>query len=208
MPLSDKQLHDRWLRGHELHFAWRVIPDEDLQQQYDRSGDSFYRRESVISLMKQELANGLLAGKFVAIGAKIAPEPSGALEAIPAHFFHDRDAIHWDEGAVQAHSHIFRSVRVIGLPKSPRQAELEMSQSVEEVGSGWGVKAIGRPQVVPLLCSLIRKMKDEGVPAAVLQKERIALVRTRAKAEYPDTFPSPNGPARTTVIAALKQEGY
>src|SRR3954447_9657179 len=103
MPSTGTDLHARWLDGLELSFAWRVMPCEDLQAQYQASGDNLAHRESVIVLMKLELANRLLNGEYVAIGVKTAPGSDANLELIPAHFFARRDAVDWDGSTVRVH---------------------------------------------------------------------------------------------------------
>jgi hypothetical protein len=53
---STGNLHELWRTGHELDYAWRVVPDPDLQLQYRASHDNYRKREFAISLMKRELA--------------------------------------------------------------------------------------------------------------------------------------------------------
>jgi hypothetical protein len=207
---STGNLHELWRTGHELDYAWRVVPDPDLQLQYRASHDNYRKREFAISLMKRELAECLLDQKFKAIGIKDAPSPSGELAFIPAHFFDSSSAIGWNESAVRAHGHAFTHVRVIGLPRSPRQAALgdpAPSAEVVEPSSSKPGQMGPRPKV-PLVREVIRQMRKEGLLAGMLQKQRIQRVRERAKAEYPDSFPGDNHPARTTILKALNEEGY
>src|SRR4051812_16056872 len=72
--LMATDLYERWLNGVELSFAWRTVPDEDLLDQYDASGDNFALREAVIFMMKRELAQRLGAREFTAIGFEVARE--------------------------------------------------------------------------------------------------------------------------------------
>ena len=83
MQVMDAELDRRWHNGTELGFAWRLIPDAELQAQYNASGENFGQREFVIRLMKAEMADRLSRDEFLAIGVAVAPTPSAELRIIP-----------------------------------------------------------------------------------------------------------------------------
>lgn len=133
MLSTDRDLHERWLTGVPLDFAWRAVPDPDLQAQCDGSGDNLRRQDSVISEMKMEMADRLVRHQFGAIGVRVSNDALPTLAELPPHFFARPEFVDWDESTVRAFGEIFQEVRVIGMPsfRDRRQTASDRQRAIK-----------------------------------------------------------------------------
>lgn len=225
MRSTDTDLDANWSGGEKLNFAWRVVPCDDLQTEYDASGDNFQRREAAIFALKRELIDRLFRGEYAALGIKTEPVSGAKVESIPTRFFARWEFVEWDADRVRAYGHTFEDVRVAGLPHGTRP---DARQRAEATGAAVATEAdvgrpgstvidsnrpeaapkpMGRPSVMRDLQQVISDLAGEA-KLDVIPSQRIARITERARRDYPNVFRGPSSPAPNTVRKALRLLGY
>jgi hypothetical protein len=84
------------------------------------------------------------------------------------------------------------------LPRDRPQSEPTPSQK----------RPRGRPQIIPIVREVIRELIDQKKFISLNGKEIEQLVRREAKVRFPAKFPHPTQPSPTTILGALKEEGW
>jgi hypothetical protein len=167
--------------------------------QYKRLNDRQSGRMHAREDMQKTLVVRLHNGSLLAVGFT----PEGTLDAspiqIPIKALLNFRTFLWDVDRISAPPHEFTSVRIVPSRKLKSNVSNpeRHSESIRR----------GRPPVGEVLRAIVRELRQAGVFAGKLKKEKVAMVGGTARERHPTQFPRRTQPSPTTIRDALKAEG-
>jgi hypothetical protein len=180
-----------WLRE-----AWWAFADPYAKEQYrkthDRAGIDARRM-----MMQVDLIADIYSGTFLALAIQGSPDVGDQPEIIPSLYFDNPD-IDWTNSTVRAYGRTYEGVKVIPSPEG------DGSQGAKTTDR----KGRGRPTVAEHLREVVRELEKLGHLNQIPRKEQENRVRVLARQRYPYIFPRTTQPSRTTILKALREEGF
>ena len=171
--------------------------------------------------MQSDVLEGLIKGKFVALGFRGGASPEEGPVLIPGHLFprdrEDTADIDWEASSLRSAGHFFERIRVTkpqapARPRKPRSQPLRppLPPSAPPAPTSLASetsKKKGRRRVDQPIRAVVRSMLEAGQLQDKSRKEQIALIRAAARLARPDLFLRETQPSRDKIFSALRAEG-
>lgn len=156
------------------------------------------KRSELKAQMEGYVLEQIIGRHLIGVGYLAGADVNSDPVEIPIQFFEPR-SIDWMRNSICAATHRFESVRICR-----RKIKLKYDRPKSKIPE---TKKPGRPSVIDPIRHVIRELKSEGALAQKIQKEKIGLVRDRARSLYRNMFPKTTQPSKGKIVEALKLEG-